>query len=420
VPIGRTGDIMKKAGIILAAVMALTISGCSEVPEDVRSRTEERQDGDVTRTVVDSNGNETVIEKIGNITFNCEPEPIVASEFYILKSRVGEEYDETKNYIELKDKLRKASKEFFGLELTEEQITVHGSEGEPLTDDNGKPIDTVEMAWAVYNDEHHNFELTDWSDSFTLWGSDKAKGMLVHKYLEREVYFPDSYPNTEYDMNDGSKMTVAKAVEQGEAIVRKCGELGLLEKNVTPVLSRIAVHKTSEGNVINLFYRKKVCGVYLNSDGLLNFDPKSDELRYSYFDISFIGDNDVYFIRNTFSDILEKGEKVDIMPYSEARQRVGNGLAKNMVYTVTEAGLRYTCIYKQLEKQQEYHPMWCFVLEDHNLEHRTYKEEQLMTDEKVDSSQYYKRVTAFVDAVTGDLYYCDPFDGVLSVSEAGH
>ena len=31
---------MKKAGIILAAVMALTISGCNEVPEDVRSRTE--------------------------------------------------------------------------------------------------------------------------------------------------------------------------------------------------------------------------------------------------------------------------------------------------------------------------------------------------------------------------------------------
>ena len=31
---------MKKAGIILAAVMALTISGCSEVPEDVKSRTE--------------------------------------------------------------------------------------------------------------------------------------------------------------------------------------------------------------------------------------------------------------------------------------------------------------------------------------------------------------------------------------------
>jgi hypothetical protein len=31
---------MKKTNLLLAAVLALTISGCSEVPEDVRSRTE--------------------------------------------------------------------------------------------------------------------------------------------------------------------------------------------------------------------------------------------------------------------------------------------------------------------------------------------------------------------------------------------
>lgn len=45
----------------------------------------------------------------------------------------------------------------------------------------------------------------------------------------REVYTPKNYPDTEYDMTDGSKMTVKQAIEQGEEIVKKIKTLDLLD-----------------------------------------------------------------------------------------------------------------------------------------------------------------------------------------------
>ena len=397
----------------------LALSSCNEVPEDVKSRAAEQNgdtDSKVQAVVVDeSTGEQHTADKIGNITFDCTPEPTEANDFYVLKSRAVKKPDANDHHTELAAKMQKCSKELMGVDTALDRITITTGK----TDESGQVTDLCYFPSAMYNDDNgHTFEIFEGNDSFVFYNSERATGTVLQTYLEREVYFPDACPYTEYQMNDGSRMTIAKAREQADAIIKKCRELELLDKNVTLVLDKVAIHKTDgEGDVIDLFYRKKEFGVYLNSDGLLSYiyGEEEEALRYSFFEISFLGDNDPLRIKNLYSDILEKGESVGVMSFDEAKQRLVTGLAKNKVYTIKEAELRYTCICTNNAPQNTYRPMWCFILEDSNLEHRTYTPEEAVIS--IDNTQFYRRVTAFVDAVNGDIWYCDPFNRIISKQE---
>lgn len=406
---------------VLSSLMLLT--ACNEAPDDVKSRAEE-QNGSSGDTVAVGEG-----ETIRNITFSCEPDKTETDEFYILRSQpypidtdLSPELPK-ENYAEQIDRLKAASKELLGFELSDDRILVHGRLGEEKPETASRNGTTIE--YVGYNDPDYYSEnpilaeLYGESDTFDLYdfrGTDD--GTWPNMYLEREVYYPEEYPDTSYEMLDGSEMTIADAVSQGDEIIEKIYSLELLDSSVGLRLSKIAVHRTDAGkDVINLRYRQIRSGLPLNDDGYMTLTSLSDkQLKYTYFDISFMGSDHPMMIRNMNSSRIESTEKVDkLMSYEDAQQRLAAGLAENMTFTVTEAGLRYCGLYSQTDKYDEYHPMWVFVLKDPTLE-----EEELLTPEdmgnleKVDSFQYYKRTMGFVDALNGDLYYYDPKNGTLS------
>ena len=230
------------------------------------------------------------------------------------------------------------------------------------------------------------------------------------------MFTPYSYPDIEYDMNDGTKMTIKQALEQAEEIIKKAGELGIMDKAYSLSLKTISIHDTGEsGKLIYLYYTKKAFGLGMNIDGffqLFNADGKDRQVRQSYFGIMFAGNNDPLKIINYCSDSIEEKEKTElkIKTYDEAKKALAEGFAKNLTYTVTEAGLRYTCVFSQLDRQHTYRPMWTFVLDDPT--------EKRNKDIEITDTDYFPRVTAYVDAINGDIYYSNPFNQTFSSSKA--
>lgn len=417
-------NMLKRIMPILSAMLILT--ACADTPDDVKSRAEE-QNGSMGDTVSAIDGVQG--ETIKNITFACEPDKTETDEFYILRSQsylIDTELSlelPKEDYAEQIDRLKAASKELLSFELADDRILVHGRLGEEPPETASRNVTTIE--YAGYNDPEYYSEnpilaeIYGESNTFNFYDfRGVVEGSWPNMYLEREVYLPDNYPDTSYEMLDGSEMTIADAVSQADEIIKKIYSLELLDSSVELRLSKVAVHKTDVGkDVINLRYRQIRSGLPLNDDGYMTLTSLIDkQLKFTYFDISFMGSDHPMMIRNMNSSRIESTEKVDkIMSYEDAQQRLATGLAENMTFTVTEAGLRYCGLYSQTDEYDEYHPMWVFVLKDPTLE----KEEPLTPEDmgnldKVDSFQYYKRTMGFVDALNGDLYYYDPKTGTLS------
>jgi hypothetical protein len=225
---------------------------------------------------------------------------------------------------------------------------------------------------------------------------------------------------TNWISDDGLSLKISEALSQADEIIKKIYSLGLFDDGVELKLEKIAIHQPDcDGKVINLRYRHIRYGLPLNDDGFFTFTSfDDDQIRYVYFDISFAGDGYPMLIRNNSSSIGST-EKVDkVMSYSEAQKRLANGLAKNLTFTVTEAGLRYTCFTPVTEEIEVYHPMWAFVLYDPTFEKHKYTVEDMNNGiDKANPFQYYDRTMAYVDAINGDLYYYNPTGKVLSVSK---
>ena len=400
---------MKKRFITALMAISLCLVSCSNAPEDVRSRTEE-QNNISPNAVIDS-----VREKIGNITFDCDPDPIEAEEFYIIRSTVSEEKDPSRDYGYMKEKIAAAVSGLLDYTVDKNKCSVFGYEGEELFDNKGDPVEYVPFLMAEYSEESGavGVLIHDNNDSFIFESHQKTQGKTI-PYTERQVYTSDNYPDSEYDMNDGTKMTIKQALDQADDIIKKIGDLELMDKNYSVTLKRIAIHDTGDsGKIINLFYTKTLFGLNVNCDGFEKFfkpDKSIKEMRYSYLEISFAGNNDPLRILNYASDsILEKeSAELKIKTYTEAKKALAGGLAQNMMYTVTEAGLRYACVFNQLDRQHSYRPMWCFVLND-----PTERRNKVI---EITDINYYPRVTAYVDAINGDIYYCNPFTEVFSIS----
>lgn len=394
---------MKKANLFLAILMAFTVSGCQEVPEDVKSRAEEQFGVTASHTDTDSGEKTDVVgnEKIGSITFECEPGPIETDEFYILKTEIWKSDADDVDLDELKEKMKRAAKDLVDIDVNINEIDPEMAV--VLDPETGELTDEKWFSAFFFQNEDGAARIYAGSNDFFFASEKKANGNPFD-YGERTVYMPDDYPDTVYDMNDGSQMTISQAIDQGDEIIKKMYANELFDKDLTFDLYRIAVHETDDDNIIKLFYRMKRSGLYLTNDGIFAFSEFDRvSMQYSYLTIDLIGDGSPHELSTRLCDRIAEKEKVDkIISYEDAKQRLGKGLAKNLVYTVTEAELRYCCLFKQIDTVNVYRPMWCFVLYDPADKRNTLPETL--------SWEPYPRVTAFVDAINGDLYYCNPFD----------
>ena len=413
----------KLKNLILISVLFLT--ACAENPYETRSE----EDSTVSDTInesgyvqIPSNTN----EKIGNITFACEPDPINAEDFYVMRSPRYYLDSEIRPELPKKDyagdieKLKASVHELFGFDIPDDRILVHGLRG------TGSPVkirnDAI-IEFTGYTDQEYYSEnmilaqLYDKNNSFDFYDFRNVTGEWPNRYLERKVYYPDNIPDTEYEMVDGSKMNISESINRADEIIKKVYELKLLDEEIALKLNKIGVHTTDIGKtVINLRYRQIIEGLPVNDDGTNLFNDIGDSMtKFTYFDISFSGNEYPMFIRNVMSTSIESKEKLNtVMNYQEAQEKLAKGLAPNLEFTVTEAGLRYCCIYDNVSEYDELRPMWVFVLEDPTFDDEKLTMDDMENIDKANPFQYYPRTVGYVDAVNGDIYYLNCENKVFS------
>jgi len=66
----------------------------------------------------------------------------------------------------------------------------------------------------------------------------------------------------------------------------------------------------------------------------------------------------------------------------------------------------------------EYRPSWCFIIEDLSLGHQEIDPNREMNSQ-VNNMMFYPKVTAHIDAITGDIYLCDAVKKSINVQKAG-
>ena len=413
----------KTASLLLALLTAVSMTACNEVPEDVKSRAEAQKGADES-VETDEQGR----VKIKNLTFDCAPEPYDPDNIYIFKEDEGRGYDESSDYSELKNKLIRAGKELMGFDISPDEIEIATEKDYPVYDEEGKEIPgkkrEIKDPDAYYWSEEKKQGITmyETSDLFHMSRWDNYTGKYPYSYFYRDIYYPWSYPEDKLVMNDHSEMTIKEAVEEGEELIAKAKDIGMLDDKVDIALSKISVqHSDGDGVIIVLYYTKTYKGVRFLEEGITINNFGDDRMLFTQLRIDLVGKGNVFRMNNTPSyRIEEPTEKVEIITYDEARHIVAEGLAPNMVFTVKEAHLCYAESLKGdfVVKKSGYRPMWEFVLYDPSRKRKIYSMNDILNGNKdVISDMDFPKTIALVDAVNGDLYYINPFDQVMSVTE---
>lgn len=324
-----------------------------------------------------------------NLAFRCEIPTVKANEVYTITMNMAVP-DKTSE--EDRAKLKKAVNSVYGIDVPIEKITDFQKQGNDDSHDSLKQ----KFEFDGYGGEVYNGQST-----FMIWKPLPSSVTINLAFNDAQRYTAAAYPKEEFKMADGSTLTVDKAIEQAKVYIDKLNACKMFDENESQILTNIMVADTENGKVIVLHYRQVRFDIEVDDGGALTFDKEVDQMRNPFFEILFAGDDFPFNIRNMYSDGVKEKKAVDIIPLSKAEQIISDSIAPNTSYNVYDAALRYCCVYQQQDDNREYRPMWCFVLSDQ------------CKGENGNWSQYFPRITAYVDAVNCDVYYCDSQKYVL-------
>ena len=390
---------MKKK-IIIAAISLVMLVGCNDVPEDVRSRTEE-QNSRAAAAAADSkamaeNKDFDPYAKVpleeakkelenfsfkhhDNLTFKCDPRPIAANEIYNITMTAG--FNDTAAE-EDKKRLKEVIQNISGITVEDEHLLISGNEIS-ADDDIGVP------KGFMYHGST-SFMLCDYS--------------TVPRFAVNYAYYDlTDYPKEKKEMVDGSRMSVDDAIKQAGEYIKKLRDNKMFDDSEKQKLFRIFVGTFEGKNVIRLRYQQTRYGLPIDEGGYTGYW----ETRSPVFTITFIGSNKIQEISNDFSSIEQSKESVSgIIPLSSAEFLAADGLAKKMSFDVSEAELRYVCILKDRKAEEDpllFKPMWVFTIFEWDSQM---------------NGQDLMRMQLYVDAVNGEVYYSDPSHGQFLSSKA--
>lgn len=381
------GDNMKKLfSIILAAAV---LAGCSKGGpslDDISQVKDELTDHSFS--------------SYDNLTFDCKPAPIETDEVYIItmKSRQWKSSDES-----TKSELKKyvdsiystdidTGKMRFDFALTQQEL------------ESGEIDSSIERfnVNAVYDDvitaelyaANNTFSASDFHDY--SYGGDSFPTL-------KAVYTASDLPKDEFEMLDGSRLTLDEAVREANEYIKKIEPL-FNEGSSYRLKKVVAENCYDKGAVIDLRFEHVFFGLAVNDSG---FDLVDDEASFAhapYIEVKLLGRNYLGKINNSHYDIIDKKEKVDkILPLSQAEKLASEKLAKNIRGTVKNVELKYVCVTNQGEDTHVYRPMWCFTLDEYEPDFRT----MTLSPQR----------TVFVDAVNSDVYYSDALSRVFAAGQ---
>ena len=325
-----------------------------------------------------------------NLTFDCKPESIDTDDIYIItmKKKQWKSSDEStkkdlKRYVDSiystdvdTDKMR------FSFDLTDQEL------------ESGEIDSNIERfnVSAVYDDvitadlyaSSNTFSVNDFHEY--SYGGDSFPTL-------KAVYQPNDLPKDEFDMLDGSKLTIEESIKEANEYIKKIEPL--FNEGTSYRLKKVLVENYYDrGAVIDLRFEHIFFGLSVNDSGFDLVDDKAPFVHAPYIEVKLLGKNYLGKLNNSHYDMIDKKEKVDkLLPLSQAEKLASEKLAKNIKGTVTSAELKYVCVTNQSEDTHIYRPMWCFTLDEYEPDFRT------MT--------LFPQRSVFVDAVDSKVYYSD-------------
>ena len=383
---------MKLIKKITAAVIALAMAGCNEVPEDVKSRAEQQQQQTSSRSVGDT-GDTADPSKNSDadptgITIACKPDPINTDKFYILKTP---DYLEGRFDDEDAKRLCSIMNGVFGTSFTVEDV-------------EKEYMGSATNGGIVGENYGGNIGHTGPSFLFSLKGDipipEQIKDLGAYD-LKR--YTPDNYPKEKLVMTDGKELAIEDAIKQTDGYIRSLKEY-IISKDEELRLCGIYIGDTGCGAELILEYEQMHYGLPLDNGGFLAFPAEPDidlkaesAMRSGSFTALYLNSERPLRLWNcTDNTFVEKQEIDKILTFEEASKKLTDTLAENMTFTVEEAALKYCCYYTADAdvSSYTYRPMWTFVLKEQH-------------DRKGYLQFLRPRIMGYVDAVNGDVYYSD-------------
>lgn len=374
----------KKFKLLIAALAAtVTFSGCSQ------SISIETKPYDEVRKEAESysfKGND-------NIVFNCLPGQLPADEAYILtmnktlKTMASEEDGQ---------KMKNALIKLFDIPAEEQKdVEIKIREGGD--------------AFVSYKDDFIYGSAYPGCSTFLITHMGNMEVIPDYNFYTAEYsqynYSRGGYPKEEIKMADGSGLTIDKAAADADKYISTLSQCGMFDEGETVRLSRIAVNNTENGAVLILHYNQVRFGLEVDDGGAISGEENVDMMRNPFFEVIFSGDNRPCQFRNMFSDGVMKKDKADrLIGIAEAENIFIGSLGGEMKATVLECALRYCCIQRADTENHVYRPMWCFLITEYG--------------DGASAFVPFPRVTVYVDAVSGDTYYCDSKQFILEKSKA--
>lgn len=324
-----------------------------------------------------------------NLNFMCDPPSVYVDDVYTITMNPSN-LDEISEDDRLK--LKKATESIYGVNLPIDQIQDFQMKG----DDGSLGAKHLRFEIEGYGGESYNKQST-----FMLWKDLPDQIILDFNFKDTKRFDAANFPNDVYQMIDNSELSIEDAIKQADNYIAKLNECKMFDDGEGQVLSNVMVANTDYGAIIILHYRQTRSGLEVDDGGSLQYDPGVDQMRNPFFEIMFAGNEYPFNIRNMYSDGVSSIESVRIIPLSSAESILSNSLAPNVPNDVYQVALRYCCVYQQQDVNRIYRPMWCFVLSDS------------CSSQNIGWSQYFPRITAYVDAIDGTVYYSDSQQFVL-------
>ena len=390
---------MKKAAITLI-LTALLLTSCNEVPEDVKSRTEEQNSraaeaAEDRKALAESDFDpyakvpfaEVKAELNGykfkaheNLDFKCEPTAIDAENVYKLTMTGAFDTAASKEDAAKLDKLLKAVKND---SIDGKEIRYDGNETAAYAGD--PDIDGIPVAFVYHNNT--SFLLCDYS--------------LARKTETQYAYYTlGNYPKEKLKMADGSELSVDEAIEQTDKYLKKLHEENLFDSGEDQKLYRVGIGTLPDGShSIILRYQQTRYVIPVDESGLKGIWP----IRCPNFQVEFAGSGRIQEMQNFASSTETSKDKLDaIIPLSSAEYLAADGLAEGMAFEVSDVELRYVCYSGDPDVRNKqvptdpliFRPMWVFTVFE--------------SDKKENNGQEFQRKVLYVDAESGELFYSDP------------
>ena len=369
--------------VLLALLVLFSLAGCSQ------SISVETKPYDEVKKETESysfKGND-------QIEFNCAPGEIKADEVYILT---------------MNKTLKTMATQQDGQKMKNTLIKLFDIPEEEQDDIEIKLREGGD-AFVSYKDDFLYGSIYPNCSTFLINHIENMKAVPDYNIYTTEYstysYSRGDYPKEELNMADGSSLRIDKAISDADKYIGILSDANMFDDGETVKLSRIAVNKTENGAVLILHYNQVRFGLTVDDGGSISGEENVDMMRNPFFEVIFSGDNRPCQFRNMFSDGVMTKEKADrLIGIAEAEKIFTGSLGEEMKATVLEGELRYCCIQRTDTVNHIYRPMWCFLITEYG--------------DGASAFVPFPRVTVYVDAVSGKVYYSDSKQFVLEENQA--